>query len=224
MPRLKPRPKTHRRSRRPEQLWPQPAPKPAAWEERRPGNLAGAVSALTTCNAVGPFGVLSLRVGFLCGRIRTIATLYSGRIFPALRFIHFASWSLVTRLPAADRRASVRLKTPYLLFLSNFNGNFDQYIDAFSYVLSSRIANVWRFSYGFPGPKPSEPFKAFIERQEFESVHYYAAYPDETTATVIAALRVAEGAGRLARRTRGVEPEEFLRRYNRFLTDVQRDL
>jgi hypothetical protein len=191
------------------------------WEERRGSNLAWAVSALTTCNAVGPLGALSLRAGFLFGRIKPVVVLYSGRTFPALRFIHFASWSLITRLPGPD---GGRLKSPYLLFLTNFNGDFEQYIDSFSYVIGSKISNIWRFSYGFPGPRPSEPFKAFIERQELVSLHYYSAYPVETTATVLSGLRVREHTRRLIRETGDAGPEAFAARYRRFLTDVQADL
>ena len=127
--------------------------------------------------------MLTLRGGFLAGRLAPLALVYAGRKFPALRFIHFASWSVLTRFPGAGER----LRTPYLLFLSNFNSDFEQYIDAFSYVLGWWISNIWRFSYGFPGKKPSEAFKEFIERQELPSLHYYAAYPGETTGTVLAA-------------------------------------
>jgi hypothetical protein len=191
------------------------------WEERRGSNEAWAVRALTTCNAVGPLGVLSLRIGFLIGRIKPVVVLYSGRTFPALRFIHFASWSLLARLPGPDGE---RLKTPYLLFLTNFNGDFEQYIDAFSYVIGAKISNIWRFSYGFPGPTPSEPFKAFIERQELVSLHYHSAYPGETTATILSALRVQQQMDRLLGATVDVSPETFAARYRHFLTDVQADL
>jgi len=190
------------------------------WEERRGANRARAVSALTTCNAVGPLGALALRAGFALARIKLIVVLYAGRTFPALRFIHFASWSLMTRLGSKGER----LKTPYLLFLTNFNGDFEQYIDAFSYVIGGKISNIWRFSYGFPGPRPSEPFKAFIERQELVSLHYHSAYPLDTTATVLAALRVREHADRLISETEDADPETFAAHYRRFLTAVQTDL
>src|SRR3954447_7616698 len=163
--------------------WSAPSPEaaPARWEERRSRSVLRSVRALTTLNAVGPLGVLTLAGGFLFARVGLVARVYAGRTFPALRFIHFASWSLVRNLPAADPDKRVRLSNPYLLFVTNFNCSFGEYIDAFSYTVGWRISNIWRFSYGSPGPRPSEAFKAYIERQEVPSLHYYAAYPHPST-------------------------------------------
>jgi hypothetical protein len=172
---------------------------------------------------MAPLGVLSLRVGFLLARIRLIVAMYVGAL-PALRFIHFASWSLVTVLPATRSHLRERLKSPYLLFLTNFNGDFDQYIDAFAYVLWWRVTLIWRFSYGFPGTRPSGPFKDYIVRQELPSLYYYSAYPGETAATIEAGLRVDRALTRFLRNVEGDAPEAFARRYTRLLTQLQREL
>ena len=194
---------------------------PAAWEESRPRNLSGRVSALTTFNAVGPFAAPVLRIGFLLARSNLLARLYIGKMFPGLSFIHVARWVLVRDIPSAGG-GRTRLRPPYLLFETNFNGSFDQYIDAFAYILTSRIANIWRRSYGFPGPTPAGPFKAFIRRQEFEASHYYAAYPEATATTVLHALLLRPRLRVFAREAEGLDPETFALRYARFLTDVQR--
>ena len=55
-----------------------------------------------------------------------------------LSFIEFARWVIVPRnsFPRPDERMDAEeLRYDYLLFFSNFNGTWNQYIDAFSAVL-----------------------------------------------------------------------------------------
>ena len=47
-----------------------------------------------------------------------------------LSFIHSARWTLVRELPEQ------RLRHPHLFFESNFNGGWEEYIDAFSYLFT----------------------------------------------------------------------------------------
>ena len=54
---------------------------------------------------------------------------------PALSFIHYARWVVIRRFPDGGR--GERLGHTYLFFESNFNGTWDQYIDAFSEVVPS---------------------------------------------------------------------------------------
>ena len=66
----------------------------------------------------------------------------AARVFPTglvgllgLSFIHFARWTIITRdqWPKLDPEiAPQQLANDYMLFCSNFNGTWDQYIDAFS--------------------------------------------------------------------------------------------
>ena len=46
-----------------------------------------------------------------------------------LSFIHFARWTVIPRFP--DGGSGEKLGHTYLFFESNFNGLWDQYIDAF---------------------------------------------------------------------------------------------
>jgi hypothetical protein len=177
------------------------------------------VSALTTLNAVRWWSVPILRLIWFAARWPLVVRLFlGGPQLERLSFIHFARWVLVRRLPSS---AGGRLRTAHLLFETNFNGGFDRYIDAFSDVLARRLTQVWGGSYGYPGPRPSATFKAYIVSQEYEAEYYYAAYPEATATDVRRALDLRDALRRFARETRGLGPEEFARRYARFLTDTQ---
>ena len=73
-------------------------------------------------------------------------------------------WSAGFR--TTGRRSSRRSSTtPHLFFESNFNGGWEEYIDAFSHILTRGMKVFWGTSYGFPQPLPTGPFKAYIKRQ-----------------------------------------------------------
>jgi hypothetical protein len=181
-------------------------------------NVDGKATAITVLTPLKPTGRLRLALVFLAGR-RITATL---RKLQMLSFIHYARWAIVERFP--DGGGGEKLHHSYLFFESNFNGTWDQYIDAFSEVVPLRMKAIWGTSYGFPGPIPVEPFKAYIRRNEFVSNHYWSAYPEASTTEVISAARVAAALERFRRESASLHGDEFRVAYDRFLTEVQRDL
>jgi hypothetical protein len=142
-----------------------------------------------------------------------------------LSFIHFARWSLIRRLPAnGPSHPAQRLRHAHLFFESNYNGGKEEYIDAFSHILTRGMTMLWGSSYGFPKPLPTAPFKAYIERHELEASHFYSAYPEAATTMVAAALEVEEKLAALAAQAEPMDPEAFARAWRAFVTDVQRCL
>jgi hypothetical protein len=179
-------------------------------------NVIGRAHALTVLSGVRPRWVPYLRVLFFVGRHvpALLATLRR------LSFIHFARWALVREIRGADGEVR-RLRHTYLFFESNFNGTWSQYIDAFSYVVPQHISAIWKGSYGFPGPLPARPFKAYIAEHEYPAEHYYSAYPEHSATMVLSALELRENLDRLRRKSATMGPEEFERAYRQFLTDNQ---
>jgi len=144
-----------------------------------------------------------------------------------LSFIHFARWVIVKRnaFPhVASAQPMEKLEYDYLLFFSNFNGTWNQYIDAFSAVLSRGLNLIWRWSEKFPGSIPVTPFKRHIARCQFDTDYYYTAYPDATTSDVKAAHRVEAALEKLRTESSGLSAEEFAQAYMKFLVTVQCDL
>ena len=185
---------------------------------RAVANVDGKATAITVLTPLKPTGRLRLALVFLVGRHVT-ATL---RKLQMLSFIHYARWAIVERFP--DGGDGEKLHHSYLFFESNFNGTWDQYIDAFSEVVPLRMKAIWGTSYGFPGPIPVDPFKAYIRRNEFVANHYWSAYPEASTTEVVSAARVAAALERFRRESASLHGDAFRDAYQRFLTEVQRDL
>jgi len=144
-----------------------------------------------------------------------------------LSFIEFARWVVVPRrgFPSlGGGQAKEDLKYDYLLFFSNFNGTWNQYIDAFSAVLSMGLNLVWRWSEKFPGSVPVTPFKEYIARVQFDTDYYFTAYPHATANDLKSAHIVQASFDSLVRRSRQCTPEEFKSAYLNFVIQVQAHL
>jgi len=178
-------------------------------------NVEGRATAITVLTPVKWTGRIVLPTVFWIGRHAA----WTLKKLQMLSFIHFARWIYIPRFPDGDR--GERLHYPYLFFESNFNGLWDQYIDAFSEVVPARMKGIWGTSYGFPGPIPVEPFKQYIRRNEYVANHYWSAYPGATTTEIISAEHVAAAIDDLRRRADGLSPEQFKAAYDEMLASVQ---
>ena len=183
-----------------------------------PANVDGQAIAITVFSAVKPLGRrwLPLVFWFATAFPRASGTL------ARLSFIHFARWTLIRGIPfngSPQRRE--KLKYPRLYFESNFNGGWEEYIDAFSHILTRGMKLFWGTSYGFPQPLPTGPFKAYIKRNEIVASHFYGAYPEATTTMVLSALELAPKLDAFKARANGMSPEAFATAWSAFLADVQ---
>ena len=181
-------------------------------------NIEGKATAITVLTPVSWWGPPALRVVFWAARNLT----FTLKALQQLSFIHYARWALIERFP--DSGDGERLSHAYLFFESNFNGTWDQYIDAFSEVLAPRMKAIWASSVGFPGPLPVERFKQYIRHNEYVANHYWSAYPGQTTTEIVSARRVEVALADFQRRSARRKPEAFKAAYEAFLTKVQGDL
>jgi hypothetical protein len=180
-------------------------------------NRCGRARAMTVFTPVRPvLGVLFTKAVFIFARWNTRKP---GSI-QELSFIHFARWGLVRRIPDYGQPRE-RLRQPLFMFESNYNGSFEQYIDAFAHILTLGMTLFWGSSYGFPRPKPVTRFKAYIRANEFVVQHYYSAYPAATATMVVSALGFRPGLDELRRRASSMSADEFAARYRALLKESQ---
>jgi hypothetical protein len=191
-----------------------PAERRALAGEAEKANICGRATALTAISTLRPLGVLFNRVLFFLSPY--LPFLHTKLV--KLSFIHFARWVVVDSLRGEE------LRHTHQFFESNFNGKWSQYIDAFSYVVPRELGLTFGVSYGWPGPVPAAPFKAFITRHEYTASHFYSAYPEATTTMILSALEVKERLDDLRARARKMDAAEFDAAWEQFLTDVQRHL
>ena len=183
-------------------------------------NVAGKAYAMNVITPVPRFMTWVQRLIFMIARAFpvTLAGLLN------LSLIHFARWVIIKRdqWPAGDRGKPV-LDYDYMLFCSNFNGTWDQYIDAFSDGLPTGLDLFWYTSEKYPASIPITSFKNYIARNQFHTGYYYNATPGSAQRDIKAALKVYAELKVLQEKyeSRAGTSEVFEREFRKSLAKVQ---
>lgn len=156
--------------------------------------------------------------------VRAIPSLMDG--LRGLSFIHFARWVVIRddQWPDFGQKKPDKLRYSYTLFCSNFNGTWDQYIDAFSDGIPVMLDLAWFGDFGYPHSIPLEPFRRYIHHNQVQTEYYYNATPGASQREVKAALRVWREVRALEAVWDKTPPEDFARLYAAALKRVQNDL
>lgn len=186
-------------------------------------NINGKVYAMNAITPMKPWKTGILRTAFFV--LWHVKPLQKDLI--DLSFIEFARWVIVPRdrFPFVGKgQLKENLQYDYLLFFSNLNGTWNQYIDAFSAVLSKGLNLIWRWSEKFPGSVPVTLFKEYIARVQFDTDYYYTSYPHATANDVKSAHIVQSSLDSLASRAANYNPQQFADAYLEFVLQVQAHL
>ena len=179
---------------------------------------------------VFPMTVITPLVPSPFQRWRQRFMLAAGRQWPSVRlallgFIHIAHWAALDKLPNPRRgRPDDRLPTPYIVFVSNFNGARNEYIEMFSDRIPIRINRIYADCDGFPGARPASGLISYLDRHHHDAAVYYAACPEATTRMVIAARHVQDELRRLRDVAPTMSDARLTGEWGSFLRALQRDL
>ena len=88
-----------------------------------------------------------------------------------------------------------------LLFLSNYDGSWENYLDDFIDRASSGLTAIWSNTVGFPktsflvngGARDELLFKILVRRSQMMSLVWYSAYPDSSTQNIQTNAAIREG-------------------------------
>jgi hypothetical protein len=184
-------------------------------------NVAGKAYGMNVVTPMRPWLTWINRAVFMASR--AIPSSLLGLL--GLSIIHFARWVIIKRDQWPDLgQGKQKLKNDYMLFCSNFNGTWDQYIDAFSDGIPSGLDLLWCSSTKYPHSIPISPFKSYIRANQIDTDYYYNSVPGAAQRDVKSALRVRRAILALAARRAALSPTEFRKLYVATLVEVQNDL
>lgn len=131
-----------------------------------------------------------------------------------LSLIHFARWVIIkpTDWPNLGQGEET-VQNDYVLFCSNFNGTWDQYIDAFSDGIPGGLDMFWYSSMKYPKSIPITPFKNYITYNQINTDYYYNATPGSAQRDVKTSLTVYDQILKLADLHASNSPEDFAKAY-----------
>jgi hypothetical protein len=185
-------------------------------------NVAGKAYGLNVITPMRPWLTWINRFLFMISR----AIPDSLRGLLGLSIIHFARWVIIKRGKWPDLgQGPQTLRNDYMLFCSNFNGTWDQYIDAFSDGLPTGLDLLWYSSTKYPHSIPITPFKNYIRANQIDTDYYYNSVPGAAQRDVKAALRVRRAIMALVAAQRAaLSPADFRKLYIATVIGVQNDL
>jgi hypothetical protein len=110
-------------------------------------NVAGKAYGMNVVTPMRPYLTWINRLLFMASR--ALPDKLAGLL--GLSIIHFARWVIIKRDQWPDLgQGRQALQNDYMLFCSNFNGTWDQYIDAFADGISSGLDLLWISSTKYP--------------------------------------------------------------------------
>lgn len=177
--------------------WSDPEPPLPSWDPRREEMLRrleqrDAQNHMVGLNRIKP-GFLNFRlwnVRFVLWTIHITKHLGKSGLLSGISSIHFARWVVI------DHGRQV-------LFLTNYDGDWDAYLGDFVEQASKGLTAIWSNCVGFPrawlllggGARDQRAFKAYARGSQHETLWVYRAYPQLTVANIEnhTAIRAALG-------------------------------
>ncbi|MFL9841881.1 hypothetical protein ABS767_12975 [Sphingomonas sp. ST-64] len=177
-------------------------------------NLAGKAYGMNVVTPMRP-GVTWINY-FLFMISRSLPSTLSGLL--GLGFIHFARWVIIRRdqWPQLGQPPA-NLSNDYMLFCSNFNGTWDQYIDAFADGIPGGLDLFWYSSTRYPNSIPITPFKDYIRANQVDTSYYYNATPGSGQRDIKLALKLSHDLAALAAKADWLSDAELASAYERLL-------
>jgi hypothetical protein len=188
-------------------------------------NIAGKAYAMSLITPIRTFLLPINRLIFWLVGTPLMAFSLNGLL--TLSLIHYARWVIVRDrdFPRLDpSQPEEKLDYAYMLFLSNFNGSWEQYVDSFAAAIPTGLNLLWFKNVGWPTARPEQPFHGYVSHNEIWTDYYYNAYPLASSNDVKSAKRVKAALTTLIASSKDASAERFQAQYNALLKDLQHDL
>lgn len=181
-------------------------------------NVAGKAYAMNVITPMRPRMTWVNRFVFMAAR--ALPDTLSGLL--GLGLIHFARWVIIRRdqWPRLGQ-PDAKLSNDYMLFCSNFNGTWDQYIDAFADGIPGGLDLFWYASTKYPNSIPVTPFKDYIRANQVDTNYYYNATPGSAQRDIKLALELMHDLAAIAESVPDLDDKKLGEAFQRILIGNQ---
>jgi hypothetical protein len=174
--------------------------------------------------AFGVHSAFASRSAGLLARVKfaALSALRTERDARSLNSLHFAYWIVLSERklralarPCRRGRHSSRRSFDRMLFLSDFSGDWEVYLEGFNRVLRAALDLAWSGSIDWRANMSLAQYLSFVRRHQLRHQYYYSAYGTAAGVhEVRAALHVSEALDQLSWSCGdGRDPEEFCSAY-----------
>lgn len=183
--------------------------------------LGGVTYGLTTLAPIRPdVGHVSPRADLA----RVLAAMPTGADSPLARVAatHLARWVIIATLPFEGPPARPdTLKSAYLLFTANLDGDLDSYAHQLAESIPDTVNEVWGHCIAFPGVADRTAFRDYLRRCQIPTTFVFGAYPSTPLPGVLRAVATQQALARFVAENGGASGADLQRRFVAFRQRLQ---
>ena len=112
------------------------------------------------------------------------------------------------------------LKSRYLIFTSNFDGDLDTYLTRMATEVPEFVENVWQHCVGYPGVKNPAEFVSYMKKCQINTTFFFADVNDKTVQQRLRALQVQAELTAFIEEHQGRPPEEIQKAFEWFMDAI----
>jgi hypothetical protein len=113
------------------------------------------------------------------------------------------------------------LKSPYLIFTSDFDGNLDDYLRELAMKNPLMVNDIWKHCAGYGRSRSPEEFLTYIKKCQVKTTFYFADVNDKKLDETLRALRVKLEVAKFMETNQGKSPADIQRAFQLFLTQME---
>jgi hypothetical protein len=114
------------------------------------------------------------------------------------------------------------LKSRYLVFESNFDGDLDTYLRRMATETKDFVEAVWSHCVGFPGTGNADAFIQYMKRCQLTTTFFFADVNDQTVESTLYALKAQAALARFMELHQGKTPAELQRAFGEFYSRLRK--
>jgi hypothetical protein len=109
------------------------------------------------------------------------------------------------------------LKSRYLVFETNFDGDLDTYLRRMATETSQFVNDVWQHCVGFPGTNDVDKFISYMKKCQFETTFFFADVNNQTVDSTLRALKTQSALAHFIEHHQGISAAQLQRAFGEFL-------
>jgi hypothetical protein len=113
------------------------------------------------------------------------------------------------------------LKSKYLIFESNFDGDLDTYLLGLASAIPDHLDAVWNHCVGYPGAANHKAFIEYMKACQIETTFFFAAVNDKTVTETLRALQTQTAVADFIATHQGVDAPTLQREFIEFVAHLK---
>jgi hypothetical protein len=120
-------------------------------------------------------------------------------------------------MPACEEH----LKSKYLIFESNCDGELESYLSNLATSIPEHLDAVWKHCVGYPGAANHQAFIDYMKACQLETTFFFAAVNDKSVTETLVALQTQSAVAEFIASHQGVDPATLQRQFIEFAADLK---